>query len=75
MAEVLANNQFIDSVLNEDFTLRFRQSKPKTLGQALEQALELQSLYQENKQRSKMVKGIQLQSEGPVIRHTWRREL
>lgn len=37
-------------------------SKPETLQQALEQALEVESIYQANKQRSKVVREIQLEA-------------
>ena len=60
--EVLANDQFIDALPEEEFRLRLRQNKPQTLQQALEQALELESIYQANKQRSKVVREIQLES-------------
>ena len=60
--EVLAKDQFIDALSEEDFRLRLRQNKPRTLQQALEQALELESIYQANKQRSKVVREIQLES-------------
>ena len=62
MVEVLAKDQFIDALPDEEFRLRLRQSKPETLQQALEQALELESIYQANKQRSKVVREIQLES-------------
>ena len=62
MVEILAKDQFIDALPDEDFRLRLRQGKPGTLQQALEQALELESLYQANKQRSKIVREIQLES-------------
>jgi hypothetical protein len=62
MVEVLAKDQFIDALPDEEFRLRLRQGKPGTLQQALEQALELESLYQANKQRSKIVREVQLGS-------------
>ena len=62
MVEILAKDQFIDALPDDDFRLRLRQGKPETLQQALEQALELESLYQANKQRSKIVREIQLKS-------------
>ena len=61
MVEVVAKDQFIDA-LPEEFRLRLRQNKPETLQQALEQALELESIYQANKQRSKVVREVQLES-------------
>ena len=62
MVEVLAKDQFIDALPDEDFRLRLRQSKPESLQQALEQALELESIYLANKQCSKFVREIQLES-------------
>ena len=62
MVEILAKDQFIDALPDEDFRLRLRQGKPGTLQQALEQALELESLYQANMQRSKIVRKIQPES-------------
>ena len=60
--EVLAKDQFIDALPEEEFRLRLRQNKPTTLQQALEQALELESIYQANKQRSKVVREMQLEA-------------
>ena len=62
MVEVLARDQFIDALPDEEFRLRLRQNKPATLQEALEQALELESIYQANRQRSKVVREIQLES-------------
>ena len=43
MIVVLAKDQFIDALPDEDMRLRIRQSRPPTLRQALETALELES--------------------------------
>ena len=43
MVEVLAKDQFIDALPEEDMRLRIRQSRPVTLRAALETALELES--------------------------------
>ena len=40
MVEVLAKDQFINALPDKEFRLRLRQSKPETLQQALEQALD-----------------------------------
>ena len=40
---VLAKDQFIDALSNEDMRLRIRQSWPPSLQRALEMALELES--------------------------------
>ena len=39
--EVLAKDQFVDALLDEDMCLRIRQNKPTTLRDALRLALEL----------------------------------
>jgi len=43
MSEVLAKDQFIDALTDEDIRLRIRQSHPKSLRGALETALQLES--------------------------------
>ena len=43
MIVVLAKDQFIDALSDEDMHLRIRQSRPPTLQQASETALELES--------------------------------
>ena len=62
MLEVLAKDQFIDALTDEDFRLRIRQNKPETLRNALEQALELESIQLANRQRTKTVREVQLES-------------
>ena len=62
MIEVLSKDQFIDALIDEDLRLRLRQNKPGTLNLALEQALELESIQLANKQRTKVVREIQLES-------------
>ncbi len=56
MLEVLAKDQFIDALPDEDLRLRVRQNRPATLQQALETALELESYQLSNKQRRKTVR-------------------
>lgn len=46
MVTVLAKDQFIDALPDEDMRLRIRQSRPPSLRQALETALELESYSQ-----------------------------
>ena len=62
MIEVLSKDQFIDALTDEDSRLCLRQNKPGTLSLALEQALELESIQLANKQRTKMVREVQLES-------------
>ena len=65
MVEVLAKDQFVDSLPDEDMRLRIRQHRPATLRAALETALELESYQLASKQRTRFVKEIQLE-EHPV---------
>ena len=62
MIEVLSKDQFIDALTDEDSRLRLRQNKPETLCHALEQALELESIRLANRQRTKIVREVQLES-------------
>ena len=66
MVEVLAKDQFVDSLPEEDMRLRIRQHRPATLRAALETALELESYQLANKQKARFVKEIQLEKEQPV---------
>ena len=66
MLDILAKDQFIDTLPDEDIRLRLRQNKPGTLQQALEEALELESIYLANNQRSKNVREVQLESPTPT---------
>ena len=43
MKDLLAKEQFIDTILNGDTRLRLKQSKPQSLQAALELAMELES--------------------------------
>ena len=43
MIDVLAKDQFIDAITDEDIRLHIRQKKPMSLREALEHALELES--------------------------------
>ena len=61
MVEVLAKDQFVDSLPDEDMRLRIRQHRPATLRAALETALELESYQLASKQRTRFVKEIQLE--------------
>ena len=66
MVEVLAKDQFVDSLPEEDMRLRIRQHRPATLRAALETALELESYQLASKQKARFVKEIQLEKEQPV---------
>ena len=63
MIEVLAKDQFVDSLSEEDMRLRIRQSRHKTLREALETALELESYQLASKQRSRIVREAHLEEE------------
>ena len=64
MVEVLAKDQFVDALPDEDMRLRIRQNKPAMLRDALRLALELESYQIASKQRSKFhVRAAQFESE------------
>ena len=65
MVEVLAKDQFVDALPDEDTRLRIRQNKPATVRDALRLALELESYQIASRQRTKLVRGTHLE-EGPT---------
>ena len=65
MVEVLAKDQFVDALPDEDMRLRIRQNKPATVRDALRLALELESYQIASRQRTKLVRGTHLE-EGPT---------
>ena len=58
MLEVLAKDQFVDALPDEDMRLRIRQSRPSSLRATLEAALELESYQLASRQRSKPVREV-----------------
>jgi len=70
MVEVLAKDQFVDALPDEDMRLRIRQNKPAMLRDALRLALELESYQLACRQRPKLVRGTQLQEGYPYQRQT-----
>jgi hypothetical protein len=64
MITVLAKDQFIDALPEEDMRLRIRQSRPANLRQALEAALELES-YVVASRRTKPVREVLLEAGSP----------
>ena len=68
MVEVLAQDQFIDALPEEDIRLRIRQNKPTTLRDALRMALELESYQLACGQRGRWVREAQLENDHPVQR-------
>ena len=65
MVEVLAKDQFVDALPDEDMRLCIRQNKPATVRDALRLALELESYQLASRQRIKLVRGTHLE-EGPT---------
>lgn len=61
MITILAMEQFIDALQDDDTKLRIRQLRPATLQQALETALEMESYYLAGRQR-KSVREARLES-------------
>ena len=56
MVELLAKDQFVDVLPDEDMRLRIRQNKPATLRDALKLALELESYQLASRQKAKPVR-------------------
>ena len=61
MQESLAKYQYIDSLSEEDMRLKVRQSRPKSLRDAVELALELEAFQVESRQKVKAVRGAALE--------------
>jgi len=65
MVEVLAKDQFVDALSDEDMRLHIRQNKPVMLRDALRLALELESYQLASRQRTKLVRGTHLEEGYP----------
>ena len=63
MVEVLAKDQFVDALPEEDMRLHIRQNRLATLRAALETALELESYQLASKQRARFVREVQLEKQ------------
>ena len=63
MIEVLARDQFLDALPEEDLQVKMRQGRPPTLRQALETSLELESLCLASKQRLHAIREAALEEE------------
>ena len=63
MIEVLARDQFLDALPEEDLQVKVRQGQPPTLRQALEASLELELLCLASKQRLHAVREAALEEE------------
>ena len=70
MVEVLAKDQFVDALPDEDMRLRIRQNKPATLRDALGTALELESYQLASKQKARFVREAQLEERHSVQQRT-----
>ena len=69
MVQVLAKDQFIDSLCDEDMRLRILQSKPVSVRDALQTALELESFQTASRQKIRTVRETRLQSAEKPTRH------
>ena len=67
MIQVLAQDQFVDALVEEDVRLRIRQNKPVTLRDALRIALELESYQLASRQRVKYVREAQSLEDGYAV--------
>ena len=63
MIEVLARDQFLDALPEEDLQVKVQQGRPPTLHQALEASLELESLCLASKQWLHAIREAALQEE------------
>ena len=61
MIEVLAKDQFIDALHDEEMRLKVRQSRPSTLHQALEASLELESFELTSRRGPRVAREIVLE--------------
>ncbi len=60
MVKVLAKDQFVDALPEEDMRLRIRQNKPATLRGALGTALELESYQLASRQKARFARQAQV---------------
>ena len=65
MIEVLAKDQFIDAMQDEEMTLRLCQSCPSTLRQVLETSLELESFELASRHRPRVAREAVLEDNEP----------
>ena len=67
MIQVLAQDQFIDALVEEDMRLHIHQDKPATLRDALRIALELESCQLASRQNVKYMREAQLLKDGYAV--------
>ena len=60
MTEVLGIDHFIDALHEEEMRLKVRQNRPKTLREAVQTALELESFHLASRQRPRPVRGAKI---------------
>ena len=63
ITDILARDQFVDALPDEDMRLRLKQERPQTLQRAQEIAVELESFQLANRQTRARVRGVQVGSE------------
>ncbi len=64
MMELLAKDQFVDALVDEELRLRIRQSRPITLRHSLQAALGIESYQLASQHRIKSVRGAAMTVEG-----------
>ena len=74
MVEVLAKDQFVDALPDEDMCLHIRENKPTTLRDAIRLALELESYQLASRQRKKLVREPHLEEGPTATKHEWCRK-
>lgn len=60
MVELLGIDHFIDALHDEEIRLKLRQSSPKTLREAVQTALELESFHLASRQRPRPVREVKV---------------
>ena len=66
--DVLARDQFIDALPDDEMRLRLKQERPSTLQKALEIALELDSFQIASRQRYRVIRNVRTGEKGKVVR-------
>lgn len=69
MLDIIVRDQFLDAFRDEDLRLRVRQSRPTSVNEALERALELESYQLANRHRSRTVREAQLEQDVDESEH------
>ena len=69
MIEILAKDQFVDAIVDDESRLKVRQSRPDSLRQAVETALELESCQLASLRRGRSVRGATLSTGEPGLQN------